>query len=666
MNESLSARIDLDKYGESLKEAKNFILQPQGGAYRRPGLKFIAEPNADAIPTTPGQPTIIPFIYNSETAYVIALQNNAFSVYNEDSFVTADVSFLTTEENKTADYAQSADTLYLVHRNKTPIKIVRTSPTVFDAQLLNIGASLPTPTNFTGSFTGGAGTVEILYAVTAISDDGEESLAALYTITNGKAPLQWTSNNKSTLNWTAVTGADAYNLYKVRQGLYGYIGTARGVETFIDYNYDPLINDSIPQTYDPFATENPGVVALFQQRLWFANTLSKPQTIFASRVGDFENFNFSFIIRQDDSIENIIYSGRVDGVRWIIPFNKTLKVGTQEKQWEIFATSGGAITPTDINIEPELEWGAAKIKPVLAGNSLIYVEDKGSKIFDVFDSQQYRGFTGNNRSINSTDLFEDFEIVSMAYQRTPDPVIWCVRDDGKVVALTYLLNESMWGWHRHETDGFFRSVSVIPGSVNDEVYFIVERVIESVTRYYLEKLEEKFNGILEDAKFLDAMITKTNGTPFTTVEGLDHLEGKVVNALANGVVYEGLSVISGQTTIPVETTKVHVGLPYDSILAPLSVEYATQNQGLSLGRIKSISDATIRFKNSKGGKIGPGLGYLDDLKTSEYPPTDGVFTGDVRVTAPSKADTDASFYVVQDEPLPMDIRALMMNVEMGI
>lgn len=979
VDESLSARIDLEKYNQSCKELKNFILQPQGGIYRRPGLKFISEPALDGTPTTVGvQPTLIPLIYNSETSYIIVLLDSNYKIYSSQLYVDEGSSYLTEEQNKIADYAQSADTLYLVHKNATPFKILRLSTINFIEKVLAFSSNFTSPSGFSAVFSGGAGSTQIDYAITAVTDDGKESLAVLFSVMNGKTPLNWGTNNVSTLTWaepgsrfgteiifafsiweatprlsavgaagigsysadgfawtlvgnmqfgtdviffvtvnpgvprlvavgdqgkgsysadgitwtaignmqfgtttiyeatvsttsnwfvavgesgkgsrssdgitwvaigdmkfgvtpiygvtvnetgprfvaiggggkgaysddngltwtgftisgvslllsivyasaltrfvvvggsslvfysddngitwinsntdvfegstmqhiafssaltrfvvvgsfgkiafssdginwikvdnstfgtstiytivystalslyiaggqdgktaTSIDGIlwnvgdtpDSYNIYKKNQGVYGYIGNARGVYTFEDYNYDPITSDSIPEAYNPFIAENPGVVSLFQQRLWFANTSSKPQTIFASRIGDFENMNFSPFIRPDDSIENTIFSGSPDGVQWILPFNKTLKVGTVAKQWNLTSASGGGITPTDINIEPQLEWGASKVKPVLAGNSLLYVENKGSKLFNIYERQEYQGFTGDNLSVDASDLFEGFEIVSMAYQRTPDPIIWCVRDDGKVVALTYLKNENLWGWHRHETDGFFKNVVVIPGTVYDEVYFTIERVIESVSHFYLEMLEDKWDGEnIEDAKFLDSSITKEDVTPFTIITGLDHLEGKYVAVFGDGqFIDSGLSttpidglflVFSGGISppLPDPVNKAQVGLPYTSIMAPISSEFTTKQQGASLGKTKTISDISLRLKKSKGGKLGPRLNYLDVLKTVDYDNSVEGFTGDVKITYPDQFNTDGSFFVVQDEPLPMSIQAMFINMRMG-
>jgi hypothetical protein len=41
----------------------------------------------------------------------------------------------------------------------------------------------------------------------------------------------------------------------------------------------------------------------------------------------------------------------------------------------------------------------------------------------------------------------------MTYQQSPDSIIWCVRDDGQLVGLTYQRSENVTSWHRHILGG---------------------------------------------------------------------------------------------------------------------------------------------------------------------------------------------------------------------
>jgi hypothetical protein len=660
VDDTLNVRTDLAKRAASCRKLDNFIVQPHGGIRRRSGLRFITE--------VPSEANVKPFIYNSDTAYVVVFfAGKAWFIVDRGVLLNGTLpeeisTGLSAVANKSIDCAQSADVLFVVHETVPPFKINRIAPNDFEFEQIDFSANFPTPSNF--SATGGgapSGSFQIDYAVTAKTDSGRESLIAEDSESGGYPESSWPSTFSVELTWDAVPGADSYRVYKRNAGIYGFIAEVRGSLEFEDTNVRPNNTISPPEEYNPFLTDWPRVVSLFQQRLWLGSTPLKPQNIFASRIGQFEDFNRSFVTRADDSIENTIYSGKINRIRWIEAFNRDLATGTTERHWRIFAPDGGGIAPNNIDISPENSWGSAKVQPVQIGTSLIYVEDKGSKINDLFESPNKRSLIGDNLSVLAPSLFDGFEIVSLAFQRTPDPVLWCVRDDGIVLGMTYLKAQDIWAWHRHSTDGLFKSVTAIPGEIYDEVYFCVQRS----SKFFIELMEDKWtDGNIANYRGLDSMLTY-EGAPVDTVSGLDHLEGKEVHALADGKpITQGLTVSSGSVTLPFEASTIHVGLPYTASVSPSGFEYATEDGG-TLGRIKSITEIILNLKESVGGKIGPTEEKLDLLKFTqeEYGVAIPPYTGNYRTYPPFSYADNGSFYAVQDKPLPFNLQALMVSIQ---
>lgn len=66
----LQARIDTNQYGAAVRKAKNFIIQRYGGLSFRPGFRLVAE-----VDDTTKNTRYMPFQYNMEQAYVIALED---------------------------------------------------------------------------------------------------------------------------------------------------------------------------------------------------------------------------------------------------------------------------------------------------------------------------------------------------------------------------------------------------------------------------------------------------------------------------------------------------------------------------------------------------------------------------------------------------------------
>ena len=48
----------------------------------------------------------------------------------------------------------------------------------------------------------------------------------------------------------------------------------------------------------------------------------------------------------------------------------------------------------------------------------------------------------------------------MEFQQSPDSIIWCVREDGQLAALTYQRSENVVSWTRHKLGGHFAEATV--------------------------------------------------------------------------------------------------------------------------------------------------------------------------------------------------------------
>ena len=78
-------------------------------------------------------------------------------------------------------------------------------------------------------------------------------------------------------------------------------------------------------------------------------------------------------------------------------------------------------------------------------------------------------------------------LTQIAYQQEPNQIIYAVRNDGELLALTYQREQQVTAWHRHIFGGAFgtgkavcESVAVIPTDDTEyQVYVIVKRTINS-------------------------------------------------------------------------------------------------------------------------------------------------------------------------------------------
>ena len=152
----------------------------------------------------------------------------------------------------------------------------------------------------------------------------------------------------------------------------------------------------------------------------------------------------------------------------------------------------------------------------------------------------------------------------------------------------------------------------------------------------------------------------------TTLDGLDHLEDEEVSILTDGANHPNRTVASGEVSLQVHAYYAIAGLPYTSILQPLRIEGGGET-GPSLGKMKRIYAVTIRFIESLGAKIGQ---TLDDLKilpfregATEMDQAEPLYSGDRRIEFDGDYTFDNYVIIVQDQPLPMVVAAIAVEME---
>lgn len=75
-------RLDLDKYQTGLAECKNFQVLPHGPVRNRAGTKYVLETKDSS-----KQSVLVPFIYNTDQAYVLEVGDQYFRIHTEGSTV---------------------------------------------------------------------------------------------------------------------------------------------------------------------------------------------------------------------------------------------------------------------------------------------------------------------------------------------------------------------------------------------------------------------------------------------------------------------------------------------------------------------------------------------------------------------------------------------------
>lgn len=355
---------------------------------------------------------------------------------------------------------------------------------------------------------GAGGTTVFSYKVTAIKDQtSEESVASAIASCTGGTPSAGAPN---IVSWVAVSGAVEYNVYRVIDGVYGFIGTAQGT-SFRDINYGPETSIQPPPSRTPFSAANdyPATVSYFQQRLCFAATNNNPETLNASKVGDFHNFSPSIPVQDDDPLSFTISGREVNQVRHIIELGKLILL-TSGGEWTCEGDVDGVLKPTAINLRQHGYNGASALRPIIVDSTALYVQARGSIVRDLRYDLQSDGYAGRDLTIFAAHMFDGYTIRDWDWAKIPHSIVWAVRSDGALLGLTYVREHEVWGWHRHDTgDGdLFEQLVCVPEGTEDAVYVVVKRTIDGVTRRYIERFASRqVTDVAVDAVFMDSALT---------------------------------------------------------------------------------------------------------------------------------------------------------------
>ena len=215
------------------------------------------------------------------------------------------------------------------------------------------------------------------------------------------------------------------------------------------------------------------------------------------------------------------------------------------------------------------------------------------------------------------------------------------------------------------------SLSVIPSSNNgeEELWMIVQRTIDGVTRRYIEFMEATFDtresSTKKNAFFIDSGLSY-NSTATATISGLDHLEGQTVSILGDGSVYAAQSVTSGGiSSLAPAVSEVQIGLSYESIVKTLRPE-AGADDGTAQGKTKRVFDLTARFIQTLGAKVSEdGINY-DEIQfragSSSMDGSPPLFSGDKQIQFRGGWETEGQVYIKQDQPLPIHITAILTRL----
>lgn len=280
----------------------------------------------------------------------------------------------------------------------------------------------------------------------------------------------------------------------------------------------------------------PSVAAYFQQRRVYANSLNQPDTYWMSQPGLYSNMDSSIPVTDGDSITGTPWAQQINGIQFLVPMPGGLVVLTGKGAWQVNGGQSSAITPSNQTATAQAYNGCNAIVPPQTINyDILYVQNKGSIWRDLSYNFYTNIYTGTDLTVLANHLFTDFQSIQATWAEEPFKLLWVVRNDGKMLSLTYLKEQNITAWTRHDTNGLFVGVCSVTELPVDAVYVITQRYVQGAWRYYSERMDNRIWDTVEDAFCVDSGLAYPMTYPNTSARA--SASTGIVNIIADSPVF---------------------------------------------------------------------------------------------------------------------------------
>jgi len=687
----LRGRPELEKYHNSLQAISNFHLLPYGALQNRAGTYFVTDEQSTDM-------RLITFQYNINQSYALMFFNNKIKIVSNDAVIGSggvaggfsdgfsngfevDLSeyFLsspwTNDQIHGIQFHQEADTMWLVHPDVPPQKLVRNSETDWSLTEIDYakGPFLTynlTSTTITPSATSGTGITLTASGNLFSATDVDRSIELKQIRTDSTT----TASSASYSPWIKVKGkwdfstrgtwTGTVKIYRRVNG--GTQAEFRSYNASKDNNYideGDEKNDGVEMrvygatsctatlTVDDFFVYGVAKITAYTSPTrvtanilvdcdattatadWAFNAFSEASgyptaiALWNERMclgGTLSQPNKVFLSKVDEwenfQSSNSTYDAMSyklntsESIRWMEE-QGTLVIGTSGNEYKLAPLDeADPLAGDNVKATKEGAEGSSNVQAITVSDVLVFVARDTKKTRSMsysFEADKLK--SQNLNALAGAELLES-GIRQVVYKQNPYSELYLVLNNGTVALMTYDQEQNIYGWSKFDTDGQYKSACVLKGVDTDTVYFAIERTISGVTSIFLEKMEDR-DKIKDQSDwfFVDCGLTGEYLTPTNTVSGLAHLEGETVAIMADGGNHPSKVVTGGEITLDRKYSKVNVGLPYISYAQPMSTDVSDGMQSNQNAK-KKMSKLEVKVKDSVGMLAGPNLENLERVR----------------------------------------------------
>ena len=623
----LSSRLDSDAYKNGAKTLRNFRLRAQGGITRRPGCRHL-----QTLSNITYQ--MESYIYDEDESYILLFSNGQLDIVD-----TLGLSSITqtltscpwgTSQIGEIKVAQSGDTMIIVHPDFAMQKLTRTSASTFTL------------------------------ADYDFDHDGLAHYEPFYRFVDPEVTITPQNSNTSSQNFTASSSifssawvgehieftdsADKVVYIEITAYVSGTVVTGAFSEAVANTNARDTWKEQVFSTRYGYARS----VTFHDQRLIFGGSRDLPNHMFFSKVGEYFNFDVGSGF-DDESIQIQIAENQVSEIKSMESF-RHLAVFTSEQELYCPTIENRPLTPSTISVKKQTSFGSGEVNPVEFDGAIVFLTKTKGAIREFIFSDISQAYNSDSITILSQHLIGT-PIDICAQREASDQVesyLYSVNTDGNIAIFTSIRKEKLQGWSLYETQGSFKNIV----NVNRRVYVISEREINGSTLTTLELLDNNYHL---DSAFKDTDVTaKTNWQIAHLPNTLVHV--KSGNYSLGSYTTDG----TGNLTLNSAVDEVEIGINYTPTLTTLPPEFQLQD-GISFGQKRRIVRAVLDLNETLDVKA-KGTKVIIRRVTSNFANPPDAITARKEIYFLGWSN-DGTVTVTQDEPLPIGLNGIMLEVE---
>jgi len=641
----LKARPDLALFNKSATKMRNVVVTPTGGARRRFGTKYISR---KTVASMPGREFMLAsFEYDDVTKYLLIFSNLKLEIYKNDVLIKTIVTTYAGSLfiNNEVKFTKTQNALICFNKDVPPMLLTRSNTDELTWSFAALSIKNYPAYDFAQDYDG---------ATFTISTDLE--LGFHYLESN--IPVFRAAHSGGIFIGVGLSEVVENGIGKIT---HYYSATKVGIWVKQKFGAQSMNGADcyLGETAWNSSRGWPISGTFYEGRLAIGGCKALPATVFMSVSNDVLNFDIG-VGDDSDSIQYTMSSDDINTIRYVVS-DRSFQVFTTNGEYVSPQSESTALTPGNTSFRKQTNNGSENVIPLILDNQTFYIRKGGKSIMSfVFDNDR-GSYQSTTASIFSPHLIRNPIDGAVLQGSTEDEAnyLFYVNSEGSLAVFQSMAEQSISAWtlvttgtafndlDNITTDGLFRAIA----NVGADIYFIITRTVDGIDFQYLEKLDWSV--------YTDCSITTT--ATARVVSGLSHLEGKDIQIVADGYVFEENKVNGGVLTLEDDATDVTIGLKYTPLITPNSVNIMSQ-QGSTLYTKKRLIRIFIDYYESLGIYINDNLipyqtfGDLLDLppevKTDVYEYvniTDWSLREEIQIT--------------QKDPLPMQIIGIGYEIE---